>query len=173
MNNKPLILLVGKSGSGKTTLTQYLEDEYGWKMLESYTTRKPRFQGEKGHTFITYEEYLKLPNKVGVTYFDGKYYCCTQEQCDRDDVYVIDPDGVKTFMRNYKGNRKHIIIYLKVSPVIRFWRMFKRGDGVIQSIKRIIHDRKKFGRFEKYSYVHVLKRDTIQNMALTIFEKVV
>jgi hypothetical protein len=51
--------------------------------------------------------------------------------------------------------------------------MFKRGDGFIKPIKRIIHDYKKFGRFEKYSYVHVLKRDTIPNMALTIFEKVV
>ena len=123
MNHKPLILLVGKSGSGKTTIAEYLEKHYGMKMLESYTTREPRYEGEKGHTFITYNEYLQLQNKVGVTYFDGKYYCCTQEQCDNSDVYVIDPDGIAVFRRNYKGNRNHIIIYLKVNPFVRLFRM--------------------------------------------------
>lgn len=173
MNNKPLILLVGKSGSGKTTIAEYLEKNYGMKMLESYTTREPRYEGERGHTFITYNEYLQLQNKVGVTYFDGKYYCCTQEQCDNSDVYVIDPDGIAVFRRNYKGNRKHIIIYLKVNPFVRLFRMVQRGDGICDAIDRIVHDHKKFGKFEKNPYVHILKRDTISSIAAKIYDKVV
>ena len=46
MNNKPLILLVGKSGSGKTTIAEYLEKHYGMKMLRSYTTRPMRKPNE-------------------------------------------------------------------------------------------------------------------------------
>lgn len=173
MNNRPLIMLVGKSGSGKTTIAECLEKYYGMKMLESYTTREPRYENEKGHTFITYNEYLTLPNKVGTTYFRGRYYCCTQEQCDTSDVYVVDPDGVKTFMRNYKGNRRHIIFYIKINPIIRLWRMINRGDGIFESVKRIIHDHKKFGKFEKERYVHILKRDTVSNMCKEIYSKAV
>lgn len=168
MNNKPLILLVGKSGSGKTTIAEYLEKNYGMKMLESYTTRKPRYEGERGHTFITYEEYIHLPNKIGTTYFDGKYYCCTQEQCETADVYIIDPDGVKTFRRNYVGERRYYTIYLQINPIVRFWRMLKRDRSFKKAFSRVVHDHKKFGRFFPNFYI---SRDTIENMSRAIFER--
>lgn len=169
--NKPLILLVGKSGSGKTTIAEYLQNHYGLKMLESYTTRKPRYTNEKGHEFVSYEFYLKPSSKVAHTYFDGNHYWATQEQCDNSDVYVIDPDGVKAFRRNYNSTRPYIIVYLKINAFTRFFRMVKRGDGVCQSAKRIIHDRKKFGRFEKDTGIYIIKRDTVTNIAFKIHEK--
>ena len=171
MNDKPLILLVGKSGSGKTTVAKYLEDTYGLKMLESYTTRPPRYYGERGHEYVSYEFYMKPSNKVAHTYFDGHHYWATQEQCDKSDVYIIDPDGIKTFRRNYISTRPYKIVFLKVSPLVRLLRMMKR-DGFLKSIKRIVHDVKKFGNFEKNDDVHVIHRDTISNIARQIIFEV-
>ena len=168
--SKPLILLVGKSGSGKTTIAEYLEKHYGMKMLESYTTRQPRFDGERGHEFVSYEFYLQPSHKVAHTYFNGHHYWATQEQCDASDVYVIDPDGVKAFRRNYCSERPYIPVYLNVSAFTRFCRMVKRGDGVKKAIERIIHDHKKFGKFSKDPNVAVLNKDTIQSLAYQIFE---
>jgi len=168
--SKPLILLVGKTGSGKTTVTRYLEKHYGLKMLESYTTRKPRYDGERGHTFVTKEDFNAMPNKVAHTLFDSHDYWATQEQCDASDVYVIDPDGVKSLKRNYNSPRPYIIMYLHVDPITRLVRMMKRGDGFRKSIGRIIHDHKKFGKFEKNPSVEVIPKDTVSNVAFVIFE---
>ena len=40
-----IFLIVGCSGSGKTTITEQLEQKYGLKSIQSYTTRKPRYEG--------------------------------------------------------------------------------------------------------------------------------
>jgi guanylate kinase len=77
-----IICLVGPSGSGKTTVARGLEKE-GYNIIQSYTTRKPRFEGEWGHTFI--EEYKLLPGiglpKDMIAYFNsynsGHHYFAT------------------------------------------------------------------------------------------------
>lgn len=173
MNNRPLILLVGKSGSGKTSVAEYLEKHYGLTMLESYTTRPPRHEGEKGHIFATEEDYDSEKHIAAETFFHEHHYWATEEQCNNAGVYVIDPDGIKSFRLNYHGGRRNITIYLKVNPFIRFFRMVKRGDGIINALKRIVYDVKKFDKFEKHPAVHIVKRDTIANVASTIFNKVV
>ena len=169
MKSRPLILLVGKSGSGKTTVADYLEEHYGLKVLASYTTRKPRYEDEKSHTFVTKDDFNTMPNKVAHTLFDEHHYWATQEQCDASDIYVIDPDGIKSLRRNYNSPRPYMIVYLKINPVVRFWRMMKRGDGFKKSITRIIHDHRKFGRFEKEKISVIVKRDTVRNIAADIF----
>lgn len=168
MNDKPLILLVGKSGSGKTTVAECLEKYFHLKMLESYTTREPRYENERGHIFITQSEYLTLKNKLATTYFNGNYYCCTQEQCDEADVYVIDPHGVKTFERNYKGDRKTVIVYLQIGMWMRFYRMLKRGDGFKKAVGRLWNDYNEFYGFSRKKNVHIIKKNTVYGTAFQI-----
>ncbi len=134
------ILLIGESGCGKTTVANYLQDNYGYKILESYTTRKPRYPGEKGHIFITEEEYWDLPNKVAVTLFDNAYYCATKEQVEDADVYIIDPIGVEMLNQLYDGDNYFSKIHLYASPNVRLERMKQRGDSYKQCWERIIHD---------------------------------
>lgn len=137
---KQTILLIGESGCGKTTVANYLHDTYGYTVLESYTTRKPRYPNETGHVFITEDEYWNLPNKVAVTLFDNAYYCATKEQVEDSDVYIIDPIGVEMLNQLYDGNNEFIKIHLYTSPNVRLERMKQRGDSDKQCWERIIND---------------------------------
>lgn len=163
-----MILLVGKSGSGKTTIATNLEQNYGLKQVQSYTTRKPRYEGEVGHTFITMEEYMKLHDKVATTYFNNQYYCATQQQCDDADIYVIDPHGVESFIRNYHGDKKWIAVYLDVNPFTRFVRMVKRGDSILAALTRLKHDHRAFKNFKKRPNIVVVKNKDVQKASKLI-----
>ena len=169
---KPLVLIVGKSGSGKTYLSKFLEHNYGMKMLNRYTTRPPRINEKDGHIFISYEDYVMLQNKVATTYYHGNYYCATKEQCEESDIYVIDPSGLKSFRNHYNGEKQIKVVYLKVGWIIRLYRMIKRGDGVCNTLKRIIYDYKEFSGVEAQSDIYIMKRNTAAKMAAEIFYKV-
>ena len=94
MKNKPLHLFVGPSGAGKTTAANRFEEKLGTKQVFSYTTRTPRYEGEKGHIFITNSEFDELDNIVAYTEYNGARYCTTKEQLDNATIYVIDVDGI-------------------------------------------------------------------------------
>lgn len=104
---KNIYLIVGQSGSGKTTIVNCLEEKYGLKSIQSYTTRPKRSDDETGHIFISDEEYDKLTNIVANTEFCGYRYCVQAEQIDNNDLYVIDSVGVKTLKVLYKGIKKN------------------------------------------------------------------
>ena len=140
--NKPLLLFVGKSSSGKTTVANALEKEHGYKQIQSYTTRPPRYEGEIGHTFVTEEEFDKLGKLAAYTLYNGCRYGTTFSQIDECDIYVIDPYGVKTLLENYQTNRKVFIIYFDSSVHIRINRMIERGDHDNKIISRLLEDEK-------------------------------
>ena len=104
-------LIVGPSGSGKTSVCLSLE-KYGLSQIYSYTTRKPRGPGEKGHVFVDdYNEWIENNPEdtiVGYTVFAGNHYWATSKQVQENDLYVIDPAGVDFFNRRYCGDRLHI-----------------------------------------------------------------
>ena len=70
MNNTPLVLFVGRSASGKTTIANMFA-ENGYSQIASYSTRPPRYKGEKEHTFITEEEYDQLEDIMAETHYNG------------------------------------------------------------------------------------------------------
>ena len=139
-----MFLIVGRSGSGKTTLAEALCHEYGWSQIQSYTTRPPRYEGEKGHIFVSDEEFNKLENLVAYTEFNGYRYCATEQQVNENDIYVIDPAGVRYFAEHYKGDKQIVLIYLRPRKLTVLKRMLKRGDKLLTVIKRFIHDEKVF-----------------------------
>ena len=152
-----IFLIVGCSGSGKTTITEQLEQKYGLKSIQSYTTRKPRYNGETGHTFVSDEEFDELTDMVAYTEFAGNRYCATAEQVENNDLYIIDPKGVDFFMKTYKGSKTPKIIFINSDLTTRYERMKSRAEengstymeAVKSSLERITNDVVEF-----YDYIH-------------------
>ena len=151
-----IFLIVGCSGSGKTTITEQLEQKYGLKSIQSYTTRKPRYDGETGHIFISDEEFDKLTDMVAYTEFAGNRYCATAEQVENNDLYIIDPKGVDFFMKAYKGSKTPKIIFISSNLTTRYERMVGRAEttgkshqeAIESSLARIANDAGEF-----YDYI--------------------
>ena len=151
-----IFLIVGCSGSGKTTITEQLEQKYGLKSIQSYTTRKPRYDGESGHIFISDEEFDKITDMVAYTEFDSKRYCATAEQVENNDLYIIDPKGVDFFMKAYKGSKTPKIIFISSNLTTRYERMVGRAEtkgkshqeAIESSLARIANDAEEF-----YDYI--------------------
>lgn len=137
------ILLMGKSGSGKTTVANELYNRYGLSSIESYTTRPPRYEGEKGHTFVNDYEFDELEDMVAYTEFNGYRYCATSEQVEENHIYVIDPAGVEYFDEHYIGDKKVIVVYLDVDDDVCFERMVA-DRGVEAAKERIENDKVAF-----------------------------
>ncbi|MGG1650513.1 AAA family ATPase [Paenibacillus sp. NRS-1775] len=149
---RKVFLLMGYSGSGKTKIAKALEGR-GYNILQSYTTRQPRSDGEWGHTFTTVGNYEKLDGEneiIAYSYFDNNHYFSTKEQLLETDVYVIDPDGIKDLKRRVP-DIEFVTIYLKVDKQTRYERMIKRGDDVNKRLKRINEDGIKF-RNKRFDY---------------------
>ena len=165
-----IFLIVGESGSGKTTLVSSLEKQKKLKSIQSYTTRKPRYEDEYGHIFISENEFNLLEGIVGYTEYNGNKYCATPQQVEENDLYVIDIDGVDFFRNAYKGNKSVRVIYIKSDIGTRFDRMVERGekDGLTHSqasdiaIDRIKNDVMAFRNAkEKADFIVYNNSDTV------------
>lgn len=149
--NKPLLLFVGPSGSGKTTIANVLEEQHGYKQVQSYTTRPPRYEGETGHLFISDEEFNNLGKLAAYTVYNGNKYGTTVQQLDECDIYVIDIDGVKTLLKNYKADRPIYVVYFNTSVYTRINRMLNRHDHDAAIISRLLED-------ERYNWLQELNK---------------
>lgn len=139
-----ICLIVGPSGVGKSSLARLLSVRNGWSELASYTTRAPRYEGEGGHTFITEEEFRILPDLVAYTEYNGHRYGATARQIDANEIYVIDPAGIETLVRNYHGDKKLLVCVLWASEETRLQRMTDRGDDAVAAQERIDCDAEAF-----------------------------
>ena len=166
--SKPLFCILGCSASGKTTICNKLEEDHKLKQIPSYTTRSPRYTGEKGHTFVSEEEFDKLTDIVAYNYYLNNHYGVTAEQIDNEDydLYVVDFTGLKYLKEKYHGKRKIISIYIDVSLSERYKRLhdryFKQYVGNMEgyalatdvTLRRIINDVEEFhGAAEYCDYV--------------------
>lgn len=140
--NNTLFLFVGKSASGKTTVADFLEKKHGFKQVNSYTTRHPRYAGEIGHIFISDEEFDTLGEMVAYTEYNGHRYGTTAEQLDQCQIYVVDVPGVKTLLEKYKTDRQIAILYFSTNVCTRINRMIDRGDSDMAIISRLLQDEK-------------------------------
>ena len=167
-----LVLLVGASGSGKTSVAKELE-KIGYNVIQSYTTRKPRYEGEWGHTFIgkyipdvikdcrghisliRWNEYL-LPKTVFgdniIAFFNdyknNEIYFATKEQYKNKgtSIYIVDPEGANQVRENVK-DAKIITIFLAVDENMRYNRLIEDNRGLITGVSdRIEKDRRIFSK---------------------------
>lgn len=140
---KPLFLFIGRSASGKTTIANMLAEKHGYVQVESYTTRKPRFENEPGHVFVSQEEFDNLGELAAYTYYNDNHYGTTFEQLNECDIYVIDIPGVESLLSKLKNdNRPICVFYFDASVHNRILRMLERNDSNTMIISRLLEDEK-------------------------------
>ena len=138
MKNEEHVLLcvMGRSASGKDTLVNMLCERTGLKQVISYTTRERRVNEGKTHIFISDEEYQELEASGQIAAFTqiGQHkYCCTINQLYDDDIYVIDPVGVKHLRELNLPNIRLVTVFVNVPDDVREDRALnKRGDDKIK-----------------------------------------
>ena len=145
---KNLYCIVGESGSGKTTIANELEEMFGLKQIQSYTTRPKRSNDETGHTFITPEQFKELKNICAYANYNGYDYCATAEQIENNCIYVVNPAGIEQLKNNYKGNKKIYTIYISCRLADRYNRMTARGNTYDEALKRVINDADEFNGYK-------------------------
>lgn len=121
------IVVLGRSGSGKDTFVRYLVDRYGMKQLISTTTRRPRYEGENTHVFVTKEEAALMTDRVAETEINGYEYFATRGQFEECDLYIIDPNGVKDLISNCP-DQELVMVYVDASFTDRYNHAIERGD---------------------------------------------
>ena len=146
-----ICLIVGASGSGKSTISRILQTDYGFKAVQSYTTRPPRSPEEEGHIFVSDEEFDKL-QPVAYTKIGDYRYCATAKQIDMNDLYVIDPSGVYSMECYYHGEKTPIVFYIDAPKKVRRERMKKRGDSKKDIEFRLKHDKRPFKMFRNMAH---------------------
>lgn len=148
--NKTILCIVGPSCSGKSTVAEYLTLKYGYNFIESYTDRPKRTPDEKGHTFVTPEEFDKFNKEdmLAFTNFGNKRYCCLhKEVVDGINIYVIDEVGLKYLLDNFRN--KYNILSIWVQRDIEYREEI--GD-----IERIARDEGMFKEENEYLYDFIL-----------------
>ena len=151
---KNIYLICGKSGSGKTTVVEKLEQNYGYAVLKSYTTRKQRHPNDTDHIYSDISDYMAAKeenNIIASTVFDHNYYWATTEQLNNSDLYVIDKYGIESLYEKYHGSRHLVVIYIDVDNDECITRMKKRGDKDSVIWERVKHDASAFIGIDKLS----------------------
>lgn len=134
-----LYLIVGRSGTGKTTLVQGLQSQFGYRPIESYTDRPPRYPSEPGHIFVSTDTLEAMKPLVNYTVFNGFQYGTTLKMLNKCDLYVMDPPGVLYMWEHYHERPVRVIGLSAIRNACRS-RMLTRGDTPVSVEKRLEHD---------------------------------
>lgn len=147
-NEHVLLCVLGRTASGKDTLANKLTERTGLKQLISYTTRPRRTDEGDTHIFVSNEEYQALEDSGRIAAFTqiGLYkYCCTVDQLYENDIYVVDPVGVKHLRELNLPNLRLVTVYINVPDEVRKERALNnRRDDRLAFIKRDMAERDQF-----------------------------
>lgn len=141
---KNIYLLAGPSGSGKSSVARELTQRYGLKEVWSYTERPPRYDGEPGHIFVTPEQFDAAGKMCAFTLYNGYRYGVPESAIEENDIYVIDPAGIRYMQERYSGSKGVVVIAIYASLNERAVRMLERGDTQAAVMKRLQTDGKEF-----------------------------
>lgn len=131
-----LLLVMGKTGSGKDSVVNKLCERTDLRQIVSYTTRPRRENEGDTHIFTTREVYEQMQaegNIAAYTEIAGNLYWTTIDQLYSNDVYIIDPNGVKTLRDLNLPNLRLVTVFINVPDKVREERALKfRKDNKVQ-----------------------------------------
>lgn len=146
-------LIVGRTGSGKDYIVNLLKKK-GLSFVKSYTTRPPRTANENTHIFISETDADAFDDKdiAAYTKIGNIRYFSTKKQVMNSDVYVIDPDGIKTLIERMPDTIFHIV-YIQADKMDRkFHALERETDKILAEQKfdaRDAAENAQFSEFEK------------------------
>ena len=98
-NEHVMLCVLGRTACGKDSLTNKLCERTKLNAITSYTTRPRRENEGDTHIFTTKEVYEQMKaegNVAAYTEIAGYLYWTTIDQLYKNDIYIIDYDGLKT-----------------------------------------------------------------------------
>lgn len=147
-NEHVLLCIMGRTGSGKDTLVNSLCERTGLKSLISYATRNRRENEGDTHIFTTndvYEEMKKNGEVAVSTEIAGINYWTTMDQLYKNDIYIIDPHGIKILKELNLPNLRLVSVYINTPDDIREQRVLhKRKDDKTKFRTRDFAERNQF-----------------------------
>lgn len=170
-----MIILCGPSACGKTEVAKLLNEKYLIKKVVTTTTREKRVNEIDGvdYFFLTEEEFLRrkeLNLFVETACYNNKYYGCLKSEVGDNKVVILEPIGVKNFLKLNQNNL--CVFYLDALESIRVDRMRYRKDTIENIKKRINNDRISFskGNLPPYSYKIDTSNKTIEEVTDEVFK---
>lgn len=137
-----MIVIVGESASGKSTVEKILQNDYGYKKIVSFTTRKPRDGEINGvdYYFVDDDEFKNL-REVGffieTATYNGWNYGTPKKQCVDNVVLVATPHGLRQLK---KSGVDIISFYINVPRRDRLIKILQRGDNIEEAYRRSLSD---------------------------------
>lgn len=168
-------LIIGRTGSGKDYIASKFSKQFNLKILESYTTRKPRVFGgplsravETGHIFISKEEAAKLTDRIAEWKLGDIEYFATKQQLDESDIYIINPEAAIRLIKTFP-EESFTIIYVKAKNRKKRHKMLKDRalleygydnykEGLEKYMERDRNETVEFCKFEETIYSTSLYR---------------
>lgn len=179
---KTLFCIIGRTCAGKDTLAKQLCERFPelFRLVCSYTTRPMRETEEQGreHKFVSAEEFHQLMvEKTPIAYTKiGDYeYMALKEDLENENVYIIDPSGVK-YIQEHFPEIPLVQIYVWAPYNVRKRRaLYSRGDGCENFINRHQSEDRQFSEYEQHG-LYDISIDTGDNLSeiaaqATIFKK--
>ena len=137
-----MIVIVGESASGKSTVEKILNNDYGYKKVVSYTTRKPRDSEVDGidYHFVDDEKFQKLKEPgcfIETATYNGWDYGTPKDQCVDNSVLVATPHGLRQLK---KSGIDITSFYINVPRRDRLIKILQRGDDIEEAYRRSLSD---------------------------------
>lgn len=171
-----LFLIAGETASGKDTLTHKLCQELGLSQVISYATR-PRRNGEGDtHVFVddaTYEQMRADKNIAAYTKIGDYHYWSTIDQLYTNDIYIIDPNGIRSIEVLGISDLDLCTIYINTPLEVRLDRALARGDDMDVLVKRINSETTQFIKFKAHAGFDYSVSNLNSDKAFEVLKKII
>ena len=167
-----MVLLIGESSSGKDTIMNKLAELTSLRPVVSYTTRPIRSNETEGYSynFISDEEFKSKSDSgffIEESEYIGFHYAMAREDCADNKIVVVNPQGLRSLLRNGVNT---ISFYISVDERERLIRLANRGDDVSEICRRVISDRDTFRGVER-EVDCIVKNSNIKVAAFEIIQE--
>lgn len=133
------IIIAGRTGTGKTTLAQRLS-EYGYSVMKSYTTRKPRNENEDSYIFVTDTVAEKMTSKILSTNINGNEYFATDHKVKHADILILDPAGITEITERYP-DEEFVLIYVRPIDLQTASELAAKRENDFEDGLKLFHER--------------------------------